>query len=61
MTIEDHTALGIRRRIAGGQLTAEAAVRQAFERIDAREDALQAWVALGRDFLETGRLGTCPT
>ena len=49
MTIEDHTALGIRRRIAGGQLTAEAAVRQAFERIDAREDALQAWVALGRD------------
>ena len=49
MTIEDHSALAIRRRIAGGHLTAEAAVRQAFERIEVLEGTLQAWVALGRD------------
>jgi Asp-tRNA(Asn)/Glu-tRNA(Gln) amidotransferase A subunit family amidase len=49
MTIEDNTALGIRRRIAAGTLTAETAVHQAFERIDAREDELRAWVVLGRD------------
>ena len=49
MMIDDNSAIGIRRRIAAGTLTAEAAVRQAFERIDVREAALQAWVSLGRD------------
>ena len=49
MTIEDHSAVGIRRRIASGHATAETVVREAFERIDAREPTLQAWVALGRD------------
>jgi len=49
MVNQDNSAIGIRRRIAGGTLTAEAAVRQAFERIDAREATLQAWVALARE------------
>ncbi|HEV2675305.1 MAG TPA: amidase [Aliidongia sp.] len=49
MTSDDHSALGIRRRIAGGHLTAEAAVREAFDRIEAREPALHAWVTLGRE------------
>ncbi|MDB5362844.1 MAG: Aspartyl-tRNA(Asn) amidotransferase subunit Glutamyl-tRNA(Gln) amidotransferase subunit [Rhodospirillales bacterium] len=47
--IEDNSAIGIRRRIAAGALSAEAAVRQAFERIDKREAVLQAWVALARE------------
>ena len=47
--IEDNSAVGIRRRIADGALTAEAAVAQAFERIDAREPGLKAWVALARE------------
>jgi Asp-tRNA(Asn)/Glu-tRNA(Gln) amidotransferase A subunit family amidase len=49
MNSKELTALGIARAIAGGTLTAEAAVRQAFERIDAGEAALQAWVTLGRE------------
>jgi Asp-tRNA(Asn)/Glu-tRNA(Gln) amidotransferase A subunit family amidase len=49
MTLDDNAAIGVRRRIAGGQLTAEAAARAAFERIDAREDTLRAWVELGRE------------
>jgi Asp-tRNA(Asn)/Glu-tRNA(Gln) amidotransferase A subunit family amidase len=48
MVNEEYSAIGIRRRISGGTLTAEAAVRRAFERIDAREPALQAWVTLAR-------------
>jgi Asp-tRNA(Asn)/Glu-tRNA(Gln) amidotransferase A subunit family amidase len=49
MVNQDHSAAGIRRRISGGTLTAEVAVRQAFERIDAREAELKAWVALARE------------
>jgi len=49
MGTRDHSAIAIRRRIAGGTLTAEAAVRQAFERLDAREATLQAWVVLARE------------
>lgn len=46
---EHNSAAHIRRRIADGSLTAEAAVHQTFERIDAREDALKAWVVLARE------------
>ena len=49
MTTSGISALDIRRRIATGTLTAEAAVREAFERIDARETDLMAWVALARN------------
>jgi Asp-tRNA(Asn)/Glu-tRNA(Gln) amidotransferase A subunit family amidase len=49
MVNQDHSAVGIRRRISDGTLTAEAAVRQAFERIDAREADLKAWVELARE------------
>ncbi len=49
MTAKPNAALAIRRRIAAGQSTAEAELQAAFERIDAREAELQAWVALGRD------------
>jgi Asp-tRNA(Asn)/Glu-tRNA(Gln) amidotransferase A subunit family amidase len=49
MTIDDHSALAIRRRIAAGQSTAEAELHAAFERIDARDGTLRAWVALGRE------------
>ena len=47
--IEDNSAVGIRRRIANGSLTAEAAVARAFERIDAREAGLKAWVTLAQE------------
>ena len=49
MGMEPDGALTIRRRIAAGDLTAEAAVRAALERIEAREPTLQAWVTLGRE------------
>ena len=49
MTAKPNSALAIRRRIAVGQSTAEAERRAAFERIEAREGELQAWVVLGRD------------
>ena len=49
MTAKPNSAIAIRRRIAAGQSTAEAELRAAFERIEAREGELQAWVVLGRD------------
>ena len=50
------TALAVRRAIADGRLTAEAAVQDALDRIDAREGDLKAWVEIGRDAaLETAR------
>jgi Asp-tRNA(Asn)/Glu-tRNA(Gln) amidotransferase A subunit family amidase len=49
MTIEPLSALAIRRRIAAGRTTAEAELQAAFERIDAREGELKAWVALARE------------
>jgi Asp-tRNA(Asn)/Glu-tRNA(Gln) amidotransferase A subunit family amidase len=49
MTVKPNSAIAIRRRIAAGESSAEAELRAAFERIEAREADLQAWVALGRD------------
>ena len=43
------SAVDAARQLAGGELTSEALVRACLERIDAREDQVQAWEFLDRD------------